>query len=703
MRIKVINTLAAALVLYVFAVSAQEPGGPENALHRQGLTALKEGKIKEAEELFSRSAEEYSFAPSYFELAKIEFDKNTVYSRGKARTYIQKAIWKDPANIEYRLLQAKLMEVFSSSMAYDVYEDILNIDPGNTEALFNLGKISEDDFYEYHNSFMEYSPEASISFNDFAYKDFSKAEQFFKKAIKSDPGRLDSYLHLSNLYSEAGQYGDAIPLLNRVVEIDSSNKNAYLFLGYLYYKTFRDGASQSAYKKALGLMTEEEKKDFQDSTTMMLWGEKKNEPGTIDKNVNDYWDRKDPLYLTKYNERLLEHYSRVAYSNLMFSVPKQNVKGWKSDRGEIMVRYGEPLNRFRLRPYINAGGKTQMMLKTDLWVYKNKAFGFTDDFMNKNFRFSTPTFNGRYLSQFSFDTYSYVTSLRRTEPEDYEPEFKGPVFTLPYSVIQFKDLDNNKNRNTQIYVNYAMDISHIAELKDKYLLQHQSGLFITDSNYNRTGQKTEDFTYLGSEQELKLSRYEKYWVNSLEIETKPDSVSLAFEVIRNLDGGVSTNHFRYLARDFSESDLDISDIVLASDVKKHSPDGYALTRKSLDILPNPMQTFTRSTAIFLYYEVYNLEQDADGKTNFEQKITLKKVNENSFIENLFTSLTHLFSTKNEDEVTLTTNYQSLEKNTQVYLQLDMKGRQPGDYIVTVSVDDKLSGRGKSSQTLLKWR
>ena len=361
-----------------------------NAFHSQGLTALKEGKIKEAEELFSRSAEEYSFAPSYFELAKIEFDKNTVYSRGKARTYIQKAIWKDPRNIDYRMLQAKLMDVFSSSMAYDVYEDILDIDPGNTEALFNLGKISEDDFYEYHNSFMEYSPEASISFNDFADKDFSKAEQFFKKAIKSDPGRLDSYLHLSHLYSEAGQYEDAIPLLNRVVEIDSSNKNAYLFLGYLYYKTFRDSASQSAYKKALGLMTEEEKKDFQDSTTMMLWGDKKNDPVSIDNNVDDYWDRKDPLYLTKYNERLLEHYSRVAYSNLMFSVPKQNIEGWKSDRGEIMLRYGEPLNRVRLRPYINAGGKTQMMLKTDLWVYKNKAFGFTDDFMNKNFRFSTP-------------------------------------------------------------------------------------------------------------------------------------------------------------------------------------------------------------------------------------------------------------------------------------------------------------------------
>ncbi len=123
----------------------------------------------------------------------------------------------------------------------------------------------------------------------------------------------------------------------------------------------------------------------------------------------------------------------------------------------------------------------------------------------------------------------------------------------------------------------------------------------------------------------------------------------------------------------------------------------------MGILPNPAGRFTRNTPVYLYYEVYNLEQDEDKKTNFEQKITLKKVNENSFLENVFSSLAGLFSSTGEDEVTISTAYQSFQKNTQVYLQLDMSGYQPGDYILTVTVSDELAGREASSETLLKWR
>ena len=184
MKIKAVNILAFLLLYNIASSLAQES---VNAYHSQGLIYLNEGNITEAEKSFYSSALEYSCALSYFELAKIESGKNTIYGRDKARDYIQKAIWKDPTNVEFRLLKAKLMEVFSRGIAYDVYEDILEIDPDNAEALFNLGRISEEEFYEYHNSFMKerYSP--ALSFDEFAYKDFDKAENFFKRAIKINP------------------------------------------------------------------------------------------------------------------------------------------------------------------------------------------------------------------------------------------------------------------------------------------------------------------------------------------------------------------------------------------------------------------------------------------------------------------------------------------------------------------------------------
>ena len=86
-----------------------------------------------------------------------------------------------------------------------------------------------------------------------------------------------------------------------------------------------------------------------------------------------------------------------------------------------------------------------------------------------------------------------------------------------------------------------------------------------------------------------------------------------------------------------------------------------------------------------------------------QKITIKKLVESSFIKDLFSAVTSLFSSPKEDKVTLTTDYQSFDKNTQVYLQLVMRGYKSGDYIITVSVNDKLAGKETSSETLLKWR
>jgi tetratricopeptide (TPR) repeat protein len=237
MKIKVINIFLILLIFYTSAAISQTYIETGNEYHSRGMIDLDKGNIAKAETLFCYSAEEFSYAPSYYELAKIEFGKNTVYSRGKARDYIEKAIWKDPRNIEYKILKAKLLEVFSSSMAFDVYEEILDVDPDNTEALFNMGRISEERFYEYHNSFMSHESGPATSFNGYAYEFYYEADRLLRGAIKSDPARTDSYLQLSFLYAETAEYEKGIPLLTKVIQIDSLNKNAWLFLGYLYYKT----------------------------------------------------------------------------------------------------------------------------------------------------------------------------------------------------------------------------------------------------------------------------------------------------------------------------------------------------------------------------------------------------------------------------------------------------------------------------------
>jgi GWxTD domain-containing protein len=682
----------------------------DNPFHQQGLEAIENGETKEAKKLFKLSVEEYAYAPSYFELSKIYKNMNTIRSRTKARKFIRKAIWKDPDKIEYRLLLAELMDYFSSKMAYDVYEDILQIDSKCITALYNLARIKELDFYEYNKSVRKIGFDPSLSLEAYALEDFILAEGFFNRIIKYDSSHIESYLHLSCLYEDIGEPEKGIPLLQKIILLDPANKQAHLYLALLYYKTSEIESCYLAYQKAMDLMSAEEQRDFKFNSAELLFGTKLQSELAeltdyeLSETIIDFWNSSDPLYLTSYNERLLEHYSRVAYSNLRFSLPKLGITGWNSDRGEILVRYGEPLERVRYRPYINAGGRTQLMLKTDLWIYKDKVLGFVDEFWTGNFRFSTPSPGGRHHSQFKGDTDFFVGDLRRIDPESYEPKFEGPIFDVPFNIVQFKNIEAEKSNSTQLYLNYALDSYNQLSFEGKYPLAHKYGLFFLGNQSDLQQKRINSVNEIAPNRKLKLSLNNEVFINSIMLEAKPDTGQLAFEIIMKQNNAVSTNHFDFKIKKFKEDELDISDIILAAGVDNSSTNFTSIKRRNMSILPNPLQTFNNTNDIYIYYEVYNLTLDDNNSTNFEQKITITKLSEDTGIGNVVNSVLGFFGIgKEDDKVTLTTNYQSFNRDTQVYLQLDMGKYEKGNYIVRIIIEDKLSDNIVSEKTLLRWR
>ncbi len=68
----------------------------------------------------------------------------------------------------------------------------------------------------------------------------------------------------------------------------------------------------------------------------------------------EFWKKRDPTPGTDRNERMEEYYYRVAYANQQYGTFDE---GWKTDRGQIMVLFGEPdfVERhpfnFNVKPY----------------------------------------------------------------------------------------------------------------------------------------------------------------------------------------------------------------------------------------------------------------------------------------------------------------------------------------------------------------
>lgn len=116
----------------------------------------------------------------------------------------------------------------------------------------------------------------------------------------------------------------------------------------------------------------------------LLW--LKNGKTSINRLMRDFWIHKDPIPTTEKNERLLEHWERIATARKNFKEDSTSVYG-TDDRGLLYVKYGEPdviyqgklgidqleimrwiLNDFLIRQEIQRYNTTP---EYQIWIYSN--------------------------------------------------------------------------------------------------------------------------------------------------------------------------------------------------------------------------------------------------------------------------------------------------------------------------------------------
>ena len=100
-----------------------------------------------------------------------------------------------------------------------------------------------------------------------------------------------------------------------------------------------------------------------------------------------YWTRLDPTPGTERNERMEEYYYRVDYANRRYGAGRQ---GWETDRGNVLIRFGEPDDVTR-RPF-SMGAKPY-----EVWSYPRlrRRFIFVDNTGFGDYRLLSPVWDER--------------------------------------------------------------------------------------------------------------------------------------------------------------------------------------------------------------------------------------------------------------------------------------------------------------------
>lgn len=85
-----------------------------------------------------------------------------------------------------------------------------------------------------------------------------------------------------------------------------------------------------------------------------------------EKKFREFWEKRDPTPDTQFNELMAEYYRRIDYAYENFTT--DNTLGYRSDQGEIYIKFGPPQDINRRFP---ANGNTR-----EIWTYQNRKFVF---------------------------------------------------------------------------------------------------------------------------------------------------------------------------------------------------------------------------------------------------------------------------------------------------------------------------------------
>ena len=591
----------------------------------------REESIEAFEVILSRDSD---YAPAYNALANLYLQIKTVNSRQRAMRMIQKAIALDPHNAVYRLTRGKIWWAQGFRFrALNQYEKVNQKHPDNTESLDGAGMYWVYDFLGQKDN------DRKRTFKRYAQQSKQAAEEVLRKSMALDARNQNPYYLLGMLYFEDEAWAAFHTLMQALYAHYPNDKNVLLFCGLSAYQIGEYNESHEFYERAYDAMSLEER-ELLESIDLL-----KPADGPDDRLARDvFWKSQDPLYLSDFNERKMEHFGRLAYSNLRFRRFSADVEGWQTDMGKSYIKFGRYKRRFStyIEDWNSPESLTSVMI--EFWYYekfKLEFCGSADDIwhfcggswidVKQRLPIEASAFKEHRegldfalrRTSFSFSIGPFEEASHRTFRETAQ-RFVDPYlnrkYTLPYQVAAFEERDS-----IRVELSYMSPKDRLKENAETGKVSFWEGVFFFDEQwqdvYNHRKSVTFALPPAKPVQSAGARHRNDHLLVSHMVTVPQGSYGLTVELLDQTSGaiGVARHRDRFLS---DGATFHISDLLVGSDIRpRHAfPEG----RDDLLITPNPVRTFSPSESIFIYLELYDLTRDAFGKTRYEIAYTIGK-------------------------------------------------------------------------------
>ncbi len=600
-------------------------------------------------------------------LAELFLTQNTVAARRKAKEHIQKALLAQPHNLEFQLTHIHILYEQGFYRSANEYCDRLLAVPippkqsYNTqyaEAYYYKGLIAERFAFKYKDMISVIGEDNFISLAHYGEEDLKFSAHCYEKALEFHSAHRDALFHLGLLYYEIRSFEKMAMLFEKIVSQNPQDKDAYAFAALAYYNSGQYEKSKDYYQMAMNFMSEQELAEFNHIGYIVAPPDQKKyqnggtAPSEAAEFQRSFWNQKDPLYLTAYNERLLEHYNRMTYVNLRFGVPRMNITGWKTDRGMIYIRYGKPVLLYKTQPDEKklGGGET--------WVYTAFSFTFDDEYASGNFLMDQSNYLAARSAYHAHEDI-YSLPLERT-------------FEMQSRLYQFK----GANGSTRARAYFQAYIKSMEPEFDVMAMDAEAecGLFFLDGQANIVHESRKHLK-LGSKDTT-----EQKFVSFIELDRLPTQAGArrySFEIMTVGDKRTAVSRDSTAIMDFSGDRLMLSDVIMASSIAEHP---------ELKIIPNFTGVFSKTENLFLYFEVYNLLLNDDARGQFKVNARLQQRGNGG----LSGVLRNLLKDKNGGQIGSSFDVTSYSRDERFFFGLNLTDVTPGNYDLHLQITDTMA-------------
>ena len=431
--------------------------------------------------------------------------------------------------------------------------------------------------------------------------DRRKAEEHLRIALSANPAHTTAALSLLGLLYDLERFEEMVLLARETLRHEPRSPRLLMALGLALHRTDRDAEARTVFDSAIALISPDERADMFGLEALLRREAAKSyaslgggERATLD---STFWATADPLRLTAVNEARIEFLSRVAYADLRFSSAEFGLRGWKTDRGDIHIRYGHPPVVATFAPSDDLGHVTTV------WWYPETKLRFV---FHGPPAMNSATFSGEFRS--------YAENVRHNSPVLFDNlRARLRVDSVPVQVARFR----GTGRGTEVAI-YA-DIPTGSMLGGLDVAQGalETGLFVTDA-YQRPISETRDSAVVRPAGRDRLTP--RAWVRELppgryayRVEAREAASGRSARALADLELGA-----------YPAGQLLLSDILVARRIASRSGGATAgtETRSDLLIIPNASLTFAPDDTMHLYWEVYGASRDSSGTAHLEVSVAV---------------------------------------------------------------------------------